>query len=293
MKFKSSTTICFLLLSFISTVAQVNDTTLSKVLPFTNEKSILKIILESDSSTKSVFVSNLKVDKAGDMSPVIGAANWMDNGKELLCRSLLEFNYNLIPVEILDNPLLILQAELVLYPIHAEFAVNDNAKTSIIHIRQVLDKWEDSSTTWNSQPKTNFENQSSVTIETKNKDIPASTDVTDIVLNNIIKGKNNGFMIVPDENRNTSFSAGQLFASPKNENPGIRPQLVLYVAYQQDMKHTQSASKIKPVDNLLNELYLKRNTLYYDPNNPGKYSIYQMNLRTGTVPENLPRRIRQ
>ena len=286
MKFKSSTTTCFLLLSFISTVAQVNDTTLSKVLPFTNEKSILKIILESDSSTKSVFVSNLKEDKAGDMSPVIGAATWMDNGKELLCRSLLEFNYNLIPVEILDNPLLILQAELVLYPIHTEFAVNDNAKTSVIHIRQVLDKWEDSSTTWNTQPKTNFENQSSVTIETKN------TDVTDIVLNNIIKGKNNGFMIVPDENRNTSFSAGQLFASPKNENPGIRPQLVLYVAYQKDMKHTQNASKIKPVDNLLNELYLKRNTLY-DHNNPGKYSIYQMNLRTGNAPENLPRRIRQ
>jgi len=294
MKFKSITITCFFLLSFISTVAQVNDTVTSKA-RHTNTKEILKIILESDSSTKSVLVSNIIEDKAGDMSPVIGAANWLDNDKELLCISLLEFNFNLIPVEILNNPSLILQADLVLYPINTEFAVNDQAKTSVIYIRQVLDKWQDSSTSWNNQPNTNFENQHSATIETKNKNSPASIDVTDIVLNNIFKDTNNGFMIFYDENRNKSFAAGQLFASPKNENSAIRPQLVLYIAYQKDMefnknqkdmgfnKKTSSITPIKPVENLLNELYLKRNGRYYDPNDPNKYSIYQMNLRTGSV----------
>jgi hypothetical protein len=290
MKFKSITITCFFLLSFISTVAQVNDTVTSKA-RHTNTKEILKIILESDSSTKSVLVSNIIEDKAGDMSPVIGAANWLDNGKKLLCISLLEFNFNLIPVEILNNPSLILQADLVLYPINTEFAVDDQAKTSVIYIRQVLDKWQDSSTSWNNQPNTNFENQHSATIETKNQNSPASIDVTDIVLNNIFKGTNNGFMIFYDENRNKSFAAGQLFASPKNENSAIRPQLVLYIAYQKDIEFTKKASSItpiKPVDNLLNELYRKMNGWYYDLSNPNKYSIYQMNLRTGSEPVKPP-----
>jgi len=75
MKFKSNAITLFFLLSFISTIAQVNNTSTSKV-PFFDAKDILKITLESDSSTKSVLVSNLIEDKSGDMSPVIGAATW-------------------------------------------------------------------------------------------------------------------------------------------------------------------------------------------------------------------------
>ena len=290
MKFKSSTTTCFFLFLFISTVAQVNDTAASKI-PSTIPKGILKIVLESDSSTKSVLVSNIKADKTGDMSPVIGAANWMDNGKELLCRSLLEFDFNLLPVEILNNPILILKADLVLYPINTEFADNDNAKTSALYIRQVLDKWEDSSAMWNNQPSASFENQKSATIKTKNKNIPASIDVTEIVFNSIFKEKNNGFMIVYDDTHKKSFAAGQLFASPKNENPAIRPQLVIYIEYQKDRVFANKVSSItptKPVENLLNDLYRKRNGggsyPSYEQDRFSTNSVYQMNLRKVTVP---------
>jgi len=247
MKFKSNTITCFFLLSCISALTQVNDRSTSKV-PFIDAKEILKITLKSDSSTKSVLVSNLKEDKAGDMSPVIGAAVWMDGGKELQCRSLLEFDFNLLPVEIRNNPLLILEADLVLYPIDAEFAVHDNEKPSVIYIREVLDKWEDSSTMWNNQPNVSSENQASGTIEAKNKNIPTSIDVTDLVLINIFKGRNNGFMIGYDENRNQSFTAGQLFASPKHENPAIRPQLILYIKVPKDKEYTNGTNSIKPVD---------------------------------------------
>ncbi|MBL0273741.1 MAG: DNRLRE domain-containing protein [Chitinophagaceae bacterium] len=215
----------------------------------------------------------------------------MDNGKELLCRSLLEFDFNLLPVEILNNPILILKADLVLYPINTEFAVNDNAKTSALYIRQVLDKWEDSSAMWNNQPSASFENQKSATIKTKNKNIPASIDVTEIVFNSIFKEKNNGFMIVYDDTHKKSFAAGQLFASPKNENPAIRPQLVIYIEYQKDRVFANKVSSItptKPVENLLNDLYRKRNGggsyPSYEQDRFSTNSVYQMNLRKVTVP---------
>jgi hypothetical protein len=285
------------LLSFISAEAQVTATTAAKA-PATEAKGILKIILETDSSTKSVLVSTIQEDKAGDMSPVIGAANWTDKGKELRCRSLLEFDFTLLPVEIQNNPSLILQADLVLYPLSTEFAVNDQAKKSIVMIRQVLDQWEDSSTRWNHQPLTNPDNQHSLKIEANNRNSPARIDVTDMVLSNIVKEKNNGFIILYDEKPKKTVAAGQLFASPKHEDPALRPQLVLYVGYQNGMEFTSKNSAktpIKPVDNLLNEHYLKRNNpnYKYDLNNPGKNMIYQMNLRTSVVPENPVKKVKQ
>jgi len=295
MKYKSCAATCFFLLSVLSTVGQVNNTTSSNA-PVT--KGILQIVLESDSSTKSVLVSTIQEDKAGDMSPVIGAANWTDKGKELKCRSLLEFDFNLLPVEIRANPALILLAELVLYPLATEFAVDDQSKKSVFTIRQVSEPWDDSTTRWTNQPMANPQNQLEVKIDSKNKNSPVRIDITNMVLGNILKEKNNGFMILYDEKPHKTVAAGQLFASPKNENPAIRPQLVIYVTYQSDMelaKKNSSLAPIKPVDNLLNELYLKRNNpnYNYDLNNPGKNMIYQMNLRTGAVPENPTKKVKQ
>lgn len=264
MKFKSTTISFIFLLVFIPSIAQVKD-----------QYKILKITLDSDSSTKSVLVSNVMEEKSGDMSPVIGAANWIENGKELKCNSFLEFDFNLLPVEILNNPLLILRAELILHPINVEFAINDNEKKSAIYIKQVLDKWEDSSTMWNNQPNSNVYHQVSAILETKSKNIATAIDITEIVFHYFMEEKNNGFLIAYDENFNNSFAAGQLFASPKNENPSIRPQLVIYIADPADKQFTKRISSLMPVN--INEIDInnkwKREREYYYRNNIGHLGI--------------------
>ncbi len=132
-------------------------------------------------------------------------------------------------------------------------------------------------------PLLTVETQIADTIETKNKNMPVTIDVTGIVLNNILNKKNNGFMILYDENTDQSFAAGQLFASPKNENPGIRPQLEIYVEYLSEKEYTKRAAAINPVNNSLNDLYWRRNTRYVEATNPNSNMIYNMNLRPGSA----------
>ena len=66
---------------------------------FSSSSSYLNqsVLLKSGYTTKSVLVSNLLADRVGDMSPVIGTAAWSDSGRQLQCRSLLEFDYLSLP----------------------------------------------------------------------------------------------------------------------------------------------------------------------------------------------------
>lgn len=212
-----------------------------------------RIVLNSDSSTKSVLVSNIMDNKAGDMSPVLGAATWLDNDEELQCRSLLEFNLELLPIEVRENPSLIRYAELVLYPLNVEFAENDNNKMSFFYVRQILQSWNESTTMWKDQPLTDSVFQISVLIEKKDKDDPTNVDVTAFV-KKMIKKENNGFMIFHDNDMNESLSAGQLFASPKNANPELRPQLIIYFESE---NHSKKYIRQYVPDYLANETYPK------------------------------------
>jgi hypothetical protein len=85
-----------------------------------------------------------------------------------------------------------------------------------------------------------------------------------------------------DENADQSFAAGQLFASPKNENPDLRPQLVIYVEHLSEVEYTRRASAAQPSYNSLNDIYWRQNTRYAEVNNPGSNMIYNMNLRPGS-----------
>ena len=78
------------------------------------------ILLKADTTTKSVLVSNLFVDRAGNQSPVIGADAWFDNGKHLQCRLLIAFDYGMLPV--LIKPDQITNTQLVLNPVELETA---------------------------------------------------------------------------------------------------------------------------------------------------------------------------
>ena len=98
-------------------------------------------------------------------------------------------------------------------------------------------------------------------------------------------------MIVYDDTHKKSFASGKLFAVPKNVHPDIRPKLVIYIDYQKDRVFANKVSTItptKPVENLLNDLYRKRNGggsyPSYEQDRFSTNSVYQMNLRKVTVP---------
>jgi hypothetical protein len=161
-------------------------------------------------------------DRIGDRSPVIGAAFWTDSGRQLQCRSLLEFNYQFLPATIINDPTLITSAELILYPVQLASSQNDPGK---VIVRRILENWEDSTTIWMNQPATDsFRIADAQKKNRKNK--PVSIDVTGLVLD-MFKFGNKGFMICNENPPGESNTAEQWFASPKYENEKLRPVLVI------------------------------------------------------------------
>jgi hypothetical protein len=184
------------------------------------------LTLRSDFPAKSVLVSNLLSDRVGDMSPVIGAANWIDSGRQLECRSLLAFNYEFLPKLIINDPSLINSAELVLFPLQVFFSENDRDKPRRFLVRRVLENWEDSATMWQNQPPADSDRQVLKLVRKKNIDKPVSIDVTRLV-RDMIRYGNHGFLICPESPQPETMAMGQLFASPKIREEDLRPLLVI------------------------------------------------------------------
>jgi hypothetical protein len=219
----------------------LSSTTTTAQYQYINES----IILRSDIPSKSVLVSNLLADRVGDMSPVIGSANWVDSGRQLECRSLLKFNYIFLPVFLINDPSLIISAELILSPVNVVFTQNDIDKPGKFIVRRVLENWEDSATMWLNQPLADSIIQVKKVIKVKNKNYPVRVDVTKLFINMLRYG-NNGFQICPEYSDQQSIASGQLFASPKNEDENLRPLLVI------DYRHLEDPSLAFRSWNLMN-----------------------------------------
>ncbi|MBK9568876.1 MAG: DNRLRE domain-containing protein [Chitinophagaceae bacterium] len=185
------------------------------------------ITLRSDYPSKSVLVTDLFKDRFGDQSPIIGAANWTDSGRQLQCRSLLKFNYIFLPGMIVNDPSLITSAELILYPVLVGAVQNDQATPTKFYVRRVLENWEDTATMWMNQPPADSIMQVKEVMKKKQKNKPVSIDVTGLVMDMLRYG-NNGFMICHDNTSELPMTSGHWFASPKNEDETIRPLLVIH-----------------------------------------------------------------
>lgn len=130
--------------------------------------SEVSIVLRSDSTTKSVLMSDLLQDRIGDLSPIIGSASWTDKGKRLQCRSLLSFDYGLLPQ--LINPDNITKAELVLMPLQLKDQAGENEIQPVkLTVRRVVQQWEDSATNWLNQPLSNTGDQVIARVPRKKK----------------------------------------------------------------------------------------------------------------------------
>ena len=188
--------------------------------------SEVSIIFKADSTAKSALVSNLLVDRTGDQSPIMGAAAWLDSGKQLQCRSFLSFDYRNVPFFI--KPEQITSAHLILNPLQLENALGNNEnQLSKFTVRRVTKPWEDSLTNWLTQPTSTSEFEVTKLLSAKKKDRTVKIDVTKIV-RDMFRFGNNGFMIAYKDSAEKTAFLSQWFASAKNENENIRPMLVIF-----------------------------------------------------------------
>jgi hypothetical protein len=267
MKYAKLTLACGLLLIFSSLATKAQ----SYAANYTSQS----LILRSDFPSKSVLVSYLS-NKAGDMSPIIGAACWPDSGRQLECRSLLQFNYVFLPKMVIDNPSTITYAELVLYPIQVVFSKEDADKPSKFIIRRVTESWVDSTTMWMNQPATDSLKQVTKTVRLKKKNQPVSIDVTALVID-MLQSDNYGFMISKESTADKSIALGQLFASPQNDNENIRPVLIIQYGGKYNMPEVKQS--LVTADDILRE---------YNRKNPVPQSSAGTALPVSTTPVKIP-----
>ncbi|NOT50665.1 MAG: DNRLRE domain-containing protein [Chitinophagaceae bacterium] len=187
--------------------------------------SDVSITLKSDTTTKSVLISNLLEDRVGDVSPIIGTAAWVDNNKKLQCRSLLSFDYGIMPR--LIRPEQITEATLILKPVEilTTETVNGMQYPKFI-VRRISEPWEDSMTSWLTQPGSNIDDEVIKSVPEHKKHKTVRIDVTEIV-RNMFRYGNNGFMIRYEDSLQTAVFLSQWFASARYENEKLRPELLI------------------------------------------------------------------
>lgn len=195
-----------------------------------NSYADFSVILKADSNSRSVLLTNLLEKQPGNQSPIIGTAAWTDLGRQLQCRSLLSFDYGILPQVIRAEQ--ISKAQLILVPLQINSSIDNSDKQfSKFIVQRVLEPWEDLLATWLNQPLSDIKSEVTKQINPKKKDKLVKIDVTNIVKNMFLHG-NNGFMIKYEDPLAAAASFSHWFASVKNENEDLRPLLVITLGYQ-------------------------------------------------------------
>jgi hypothetical protein len=194
------------------------------------QTSSVTIELQCDSSSKSVLLSSLFENRAGDQSPIIGTAAWNDKGKQLQCRSLLEFDFNILALYL--KPDQITRAHLILTSAPVDVSAKAEDQEDKFIVRRVLTQWEDSTANWLNQPLGDPKDEVSKRVPAKKKDRTVKIDVTKMV-KNMFQFGNNGFMLCYPDLTEAPLTASHWFASARNENEKMRPilQISFDVAY--------------------------------------------------------------
>jgi hypothetical protein len=189
--------------------------------------SDVSILLRSDTNTKSVLISDLLENRVGDLSPIIGSSSWIDKGKRFQCRSLLSFQYGLLPAMI--NADMITNAQLILIPLQIKDQATENESGALkLTVRRVVQRWQDSTTSWVTQPKANMDDEVVKKISSKKRMQPIKINVTEIV-KNMFRYGNHGFLICYSDSLNDTKSSSHWFASARYDDENARP--VLYITY--------------------------------------------------------------
>jgi hypothetical protein len=187
------------------------------------------VVLKADSNSRSALLSNLLEKQPGNQSPIIGTAAWTELGRQLQCRSLLSFDYGVLPKVISADQ--ISKAQLILVPLQINSTIdNSDIQYSKFIVQRVIEPWEDTLATWSNQPNADYINEVTKQINPKKKDKLVKIDVTDMVKNMFLHG-NNGFMIKYEDSLAATASFSHWFASAKIANEDLRPLLVITLTY--------------------------------------------------------------
>jgi hypothetical protein len=198
--------------------------------------SDLSILLKSDNTTKSVLMSDFLENRVGDLSPIIGSAVWIDNGRQLQCRSLISFEYGMLLKMISAEQ--ITNAQLVLIPLQVKDEMNSQELK--LTIRRVLQPWKDSTTCWLNQPLTTNQDEVKAIFNRKKKDQPVKINVTELV-KNMFRFGNNGFFICYTDSMQAGKVSSHWFTSARYEDEKSRPFLLItYLIPVQIFNNTQS-----------------------------------------------------
>jgi hypothetical protein len=183
------------------------------------------VVVKADSTARSALLSDLMPGKSGYDSPIIGTASWTDKNSKLQCRSLLSFNYGILPR--IFKPEQIVKAQLVLVPLQV---TNDIAgpgkKPYRFLVQRITEPWGDTSVTWLNQPETDKTDEVFKVAQMRKKDNYVKIDVTGIV-RNMFRSGNNGFKFGQNEISPENSPYSNWFASAKNENENARPLLII------------------------------------------------------------------
>ncbi|MEK7226889.1 MAG: DNRLRE domain-containing protein [Bacteroidota bacterium] len=141
------------------------------------------------------------------------------------CRSLLAFDYGILPK--LLKPEQIVEAQLILRPVEFSTVESINGVPSPkFSIQRIVEPWEDSLINWLTQPASEVTDETVKQLDVTRKRKTIKIDVTEIV-KNMFRFGNNGFMIRNEDSLETAVFISQWFASAKNEDEKLRPQLVI------------------------------------------------------------------
>ena len=148
------------------------------------------------------------------LSPALSTYSYTNNVQDLfVARSLLKFDLSSIPANAT-----IYSGRLSLYSIPGNDLIGNNAS----YVQRVTSNWVQNIVTWQTQPSTTEQNQSTIPASGEvNQNYPA-IDVT-ALLKDIMGSTNYGFMIrlVNEDGSNNYMN----FASSNNTNPALRPML--------------------------------------------------------------------
>lgn len=202
-----------------------------------------RIVIFSDTTTRSALLCNLLADQCGAHSPLIGTGNWDDNGKNVQVSSLLYFDLKTI-ADIGQND--IIKAWLLMVPVSSKLEVFNPSSTKI-RIRKVAEAWDDSITNWSHQPAISSDHGSNFLLGKPDTNNYYRFNVTKLV-REMKRSGNFGFEISFNQKENSN-SFGRLYYSPRVEDIELRPMLVIQIAEEVIGRKYYQADRYNQIEN--------------------------------------------
>lgn len=162
--------------------------------------------------------------------------SWTQQGSINIVRYLMAFDLDALPPNIK-----ITEAKLLLF-YGSQNDVKVNSGENEFYVQRIMEPWDQFETTWNNQPISTETNRVLVPKGTKDRE-DYEIDVTDLVVDMLEDSMSFGFILqhVVEEPYKASY-----FASSKNEDPSVRPGLLITYTSTVSVNENEESLSIYP-----------------------------------------------